>query len=854
MANSGDASEIDAFSTIVDGERSAESAVGRSPLPEIPGYRLLSLLGRGGMGEVYLAEHLALRRRVAIKVIASSIAVSSRAIGRFQAESRAVAAVTHSGICQIFEAAETNSTPYLVMEFIEGQALSQLIRDQPPSPLSAAKTAQSIAEAIHACHLAGILHRDLKPANVMLTPAGTIKVMDFGLAKRLGETDAINTRTGEILGTPCYMSPEQAGGVVKRFGPECDVYGIGAILYELLVGRPPHYGSDAMQTMLQVLTADPVAPRSLQARVPRDLETICLKCLAKQPKKRYSTAAALAEDLDRLLTGRPILARPATLRERTLKWSRRHPAIFALIATGLLSIVAAILGTTFHIHRIQQESHRLQRELNRSARLFTQSQDWGSWLVNQHIPAISKLRGAGELQSTLVNKTLEHLQQLELDVAADRQLADYIAQAYVHIADVASDPAFASPEHLEQALESYQHAVSLYSANDQPSHSTSQFSTALLLIKMSRVQALLEHTGQAQKSIDQALALLTEVTSDQATVDSLAMLASIEAKTVRTILNSAKYAPQESIDAFHQLYLECQAMEHNQHDPRYAEVRAALALELGDWHARQTSIPEEELSPLQNSIAFYQDAVALLDAASQQDERLRLMLTTAATKLSQSLAGEERYREAAVALQQAIAQQQQLLHELPESDRYQLNLLALLDRQFQLAQAQQDIAGEIAAADVFLNKAEVLYQSDPTRYAHELRRGYILASNAHHDSNQEDLAIEFMLKAIEQARKLAGNASQPADRLLLADLLKQQAELLVARVNKRSILSQRFSALQESLSLLEESLAIYEELDQATTTELGSPYWSTIEMKHRLEDELDSVKLRNQEASRDLSR
>lgn len=843
MAKPGDAQKIDVFSTIVGVERTAETVAGNSALPEIPGYRLLSLLGRGGMGEVYLAEHVALRRRVAIKVIASSVPVSPRAIGRFQAEARAVAAVTHAGICQIFEAGEAHSTPYLVMEFIEGQTLSQLIREQPPTPQLAAKTAQSIAEAIHACHQASILHRDLKPANVMLTPAGTIKVMDFGLAKRLGETDAVNTRTGEILGTPCYMSPEQAGGVVKHFGPECDVYGIGAILYELLVGRPPHYGSDAMQTILQVLTADPVAPRSLQARVPRDLETICLKCLAKQPRKRYSTAGALAEDLDRLLTGRPILARPATLRERGLKWARRHPAISALIATGFVSIVAAIMGTTFHVNR-------LQRELDRNSRLFSQSQDWGSWLVNEHIPAISKLRGAGELQSKLVNKTLDHLQQLELDVAADRQLADYIAQAYVYIADVASDPAFATPQHLEQALESYQHAVALYTANDQPAHSATQFAKALLLVKMSRVQALLGLNQPAHESIDQAVALLTEVTSDPATTGSLASLALIEAQSVRTILDADKVAPQENIDAFHQLYLECQSLEHDRHDPRYCEVRAALAIELGDWHDRQASTVEEELSPRQNAIDFYRAAVDLLDAASQKDERLRLMLTTATTKLSQALVSQERYPEATSALQQAIEQQQQLLQELPESDRFQRNFLSLLDRQFQLARAQQDVAGEAAAAEKFLSKAETLYQSDPASYARELLRGYVLAANAHSDSGQEDLAIESMLKAIEQARKLIGNASQLADRLLLADLLKQQAELLVARVNKRSTLSQRLSALKESIALLEESLAIYEDLDEATTSELGSPYWLTTELKHRLEDELDNTKRNNQEASR----
>ncbi len=847
MAKPSEAAKIDAFSTIVGAEQAAETVVGKPRWPDIPGYRLISLLGRGGMGEVYLAEHLALRRRVAIKVIASSAHISSRALGRFQAEARAVAAVTHAGICQIFEAGETNSTPYLAMEFIEGQTLAQLIREQPPSPSLAAKTAQAIAEAIDACHQAQILHRDLKPANVMLTPSGTIKVMDFGLAKRLGETDAINTRTGEILGTPCYMSPEQAGGVVKQFGPECDVYGIGAILYEMLVGRPPHYGSDAMQTILQVLTADPVAPRSLQPRVPRDLETICLKCLAKQPKRRYSTAAALAEDLDRMLTGRPILARPATRRERTFKWARRHPATSALITTGLISIVAAILGTTFHVSR-------LQRELNRSARLFSQSQDWGSWLVNEHIPAISKLRGAGELQSALVNKTLEHLQQLELDVAADRQLADYIAQAYVYIADVTSDPAFATPQRLEQALKSYEHAVTLYAASVQADQSETRFSTALLLLKVSRVQASLERTEQTQTSVDRAIMLLTAIMAANPSVDNLVNIAFIDAQALRATLNSARVSPQHNVDVFHRLFSDCQALNHDRHDPRYCEVQARLAIELGKWQASQAGTGNERSSAQQASIDSFQYAVELLRAASQQDERLRWMLTTATSRWCESLANVGRYPEAVTALQLAIAQQQQLLQELPESERYQLNLLTLFDRQFQLAEAQGDVASEIAAAELLLNKAEALYLSDPARYAREMRRAYTLTSHAQRDSQHDDLAIEFMSNATEQARKLTIDESQPDDHRVLADLLNQQAELLVAHVHNRSTIAQSLAALQASLALLDESLSIYERLGESIDTESGSPYWLTVERKHRFQDELDSLKRRNQESSRGNSK
>ncbi|MCA9041652.1 MAG: serine/threonine protein kinase, partial [Planctomycetaceae bacterium] len=261
-----------------------------APLPEIPGFRLISILGQGGMGCVYLTQHLDLERLVAIKVVAAAGAASPALFSRFREESRAVAAVTHPGVCQIYEASETNGLPYLAMEYIEGVTLSESLREQLPSPTQTAKVILAISEAIEACHRAGILHRDLKPSNVMRDRDGNIKVMDFGLAKRLHGGDEHKTQTGEIIGTPSYMAPEQASGVVKQFSPATDVYAIGAILYELLTGRPPFQTPDLMQTIMMVLTEEPVSPRKLQPRVPVDLETICLKCLDKKPQKRYESA------------------------------------------------------------------------------------------------------------------------------------------------------------------------------------------------------------------------------------------------------------------------------------------------------------------------------------------------------------------------------------------------------------------------------------------------------------------------------------------------------------------------------------------------------------------------------------
>lgn len=843
--------------TLAAGEATLAAAATSTTVPEIPGYRMLSQLGRGGMGVVYLVEHIALNRRVAIKLIATGGQSTASALARFRSEARAVAALTHPGVCQIYETGEICGTPFLVMEYVPGKTLAQYIRSEPPSPLLAATITRSIAEAVNACHQAGILHRDLKPANVMRTDTGAIKVMDFGLAKRIGETDSSTTRTGEILGTPSYMAPEQASGVVKQIGPPCDVYGIGAILYEMLVGRPPHYGPDPMQTVLQVLTMEPVAPRQLQTQVPRDLETICLKCLEKQPQKRYQTAAALAQDIERFLSGRPIVARPANLFETGLKWSKRHPSTCALIASGIVAVVTMTIGVVFHLDR-------LQRELDRSNRLFSQSQNWGNWLVDEHIPAVAKLRGGSAIQERLVDKTLNHLKELQTDSAADGKLAQFIASAYVHIADVQADPAFVTSSSLAQALQSYQQAVYLYKHSELQSNQRTQLLLAQALMKLSGTQMQLRDFQNAVASNKEAIELLEGALaqkniSDPLTIDSVFNEQVVDTHTLKVHLLES-HALQASLDslvdkakdplpALRSLYNESIILAESPIGPSLTRVKATLALQLGDYFADHSAGESVALRSSEAVSSFYAAALQTLQGDVQQNEDLRHLLALAAEKLGHALINEQRLPEALASLEQAVEQQKRLVLEIPESSHFQLRLLSLLRQQSELALSVDDGKAALAISQRFMSEAESLYQLYPELYAQELVQAYLLASRTAHTSGDAAQALQRIAQATQVARSAAVTAPNPVSQLSLANLLKVQAEMKLELVNTRSTVPERFRTLQDSLALVEESLNIYEQRGETTNSAKGSPFWLAIELKHRIESQLIEIQRLHRESA-----
>jgi serine/threonine-protein kinase len=262
---------------------------------------------------------------------------------RFQREAEAVAGLRHANIVQVYDVGDHAGWPYITMELLEGGSLAQELLGVPQPAHQAATLVSTLALAVEVAHQTGIVHRDLKPANILLAADGTPKIADFGLARHFDEGPAL-TLSGARIGTPSYMAPEQATGHVSAIGPAADVYALGAVLYESLTGRPPFRAETAAETERQVINEDPVPPARLNPKIPRDLETICLKCLHKDPQRRYSSAAALAEDLKRFGEGRPIQARPLGRGARLLRWVRRKPTEAALWATAFTSVALAIGG------------------------------------------------------------------------------------------------------------------------------------------------------------------------------------------------------------------------------------------------------------------------------------------------------------------------------------------------------------------------------------------------------------------------------------------------------------------------------------------------------------------------------
>jgi hypothetical protein len=323
--------------------------------PSIPGYEILGELGRGGMGVVYKARHLTLKRTVALKMILAGGHAGPHELARFRLEAQAVARLQHPNIVQIHDVGEANGRPYCALEFVEGGNLAGKL-DNPLPPREAALVVELLARAMQAAHSRNVVHRDLKPANILLSPLpdedpacqrsgvrglGTPKITDFGLARQL-DSDSGQTQSGTVMGTPSYMAPEQASGQAHQAGPAVDVYALGAILYTCLTARPPFQGKSVIETLDQVRTQEPVPPSRIRGQVPLDLETICLKALAKEPARRYATAADLAADLRRFLNDEPIQARRVGVGEKLWRRVRRNPAFFAL--TAAVIVLGGVVG------------------------------------------------------------------------------------------------------------------------------------------------------------------------------------------------------------------------------------------------------------------------------------------------------------------------------------------------------------------------------------------------------------------------------------------------------------------------------------------------------------------------------
>lgn len=468
--------------------------------PVVAGYEILGELGRGTMGVVYKARRTALHRLVALKMIVAGGHATAEQRARFETEARAVATLQHPNIVQIHELGESDGLPFLSLEFVDGEPLDARIDGTPQPPAAAVTLIEVLARAIQVAHARGIIHRDLKPANVLVARDGTPKITDFGLAKDL-ESQSSQTRSGSQIGTPSYMAPEQA--IAESYGPLVDVYALGAILYEMLVGRPPFLGASPYETTMLVVNEEPVRPSLLVAQVPRDVETICLKCLQKDPDRRYADAAALAEDCRRFLAGEPILSRPISPGERLWRWCRRNPRTAGLAAAvvGLLTLVA--VGSTAAAVRIDKarkdavEANRVAETAKiaavNSAKLAEERATLALSSFQALIEGVRSLEetpGTAKLKETLLEEALEGVDSLA------RKMGDASSTETTALASrMLLGNLYRSAGKTSEAMDQYlmAHTIAWERAREKPSNDAAQGNLAAVLSMLGDMRHELEH-------------------------------------------------------------------------------------------------------------------------------------------------------------------------------------------------------------------------------------------------------------------------------------------------------------------------------------------------------------------------
>ena len=451
-------------------------------VPAVSGYEIFGELGRGGMGVVYKARQLRLNRIVALKMILAGDHASPESGLRFMAEAESIARLHHPHIVQIFAFGDCGGRPYFEMEYVAGGSLSDRLGGSSWPLRDAARLVETLARAIHEAHRLGIVHRDLKPANILLSTDGIPKIADFGLAKCLDIETGL-TRTEWIVGSPSYMAPEQAAPDATAIGPAADVYSLGAILYQLLTGRPPFQAATVLETLEQVKLDPPIAPSRLRPKLPRDLVTICLKCLEKEPARRYASAAELAEDLRRFEAGETIRARPVGIPERLWRWCRREPALASLALTllaGFLGVATQWWRAELHLKEAVRQRGRAQEsvlrhnETNRELRLANNREQTARRQAQEHFNAAMKALGGFEeitkdaallreprlegLRAKLLQTALEFYRELQASLETDAS-----TEARIQLSDAYASAALLTWElgRQEEALAAYHRSLAL---------------------------------------------------------------------------------------------------------------------------------------------------------------------------------------------------------------------------------------------------------------------------------------------------------------------------------------------------------------------------------------------------------
>jgi eukaryotic-like serine/threonine-protein kinase len=674
--------------------------------PKIPGLEFLEVLGSGGMGVVFKARQPALGRTVAVKLLRDDTAGDPGRHDRFVQEARAVARLQHPHLVQLHEFGEApgaggaTSRPYLVLEYVPGGNLADLLRGSPQPPAEAAQLVETLADAIDHAHQQGVIHRDLKPANVLLARrAGARdggpgkgatnpphpsplalhrpKITDFGLAKFQADSDL--THTGDVLGTPSYMAPEQASGKSGVITAAVDVYGLGALLYEALTGRPPFMAETAAATVLQVLQADPVPPRRLQPTVPRDLETICLKCLRKEPRQRYATAQDLADDLRRFLAGESIRARPVGAGEQVVRWCRRKPAVAGLLAALVLASAAGLSGILWHLRSVQLHAIDLKRERD-TARLEHARAERNLQRVREKVDRLARL-GRDLWQDprlyktgkTVLEEALAFYNDILPEEGSDPRVRLETAQLYRQVAGIQH-----SLGQWGKAIEACRRQADLLAAllEEDPTNASYRLQLAGCHKFHGIVLHELDRAPQAREAYDRAAKLYEELLGESPDD------ADTQLSLANTLLNTAVLlSPRDHADELERLY--DRMMELNRSgvkarpDRLGPQVELALGLEGQAMFLLATGRAAQALGMVREVLALRQKLLS----SEALDRLFPLYVARAHANLAKVLLAVGQKGEAERELQAAMGLVEDAVKLYPDSPHYRVGLAkALLDR------------------------------------------------------------------------------------------------------------------------------------------------------------------------------
>jgi len=727
----------------------------KDTLPEIPGYEILSPLGQGGMGVVYRARQTGLNRLVALKLIRWGARADADDLARFQTEAEAAAHLQHPNIVQVHEVGNAAAGPFVSLEFVAGGSLDRFLAGVPQPPRIAARVVQVLARAMHHAHERGILHRDLKPANILLADPADVspaekdalpwlpKIADFGLAKRL-EADSAHTQTGVVLGTPSYMAPEQAAAK-KNIGPAVDTYALGAILYEFLTGRPSFRAATAWDTVQQVISDEPVSPHRLQSKTPIDLETICLKCLEKDPARRYSSAAALADDLGRYLRDEPILARPVSSRERVFRWARRNPLVAGLLTALFVTLTAGLIAVTI-FWRLSEDSRVAAQEANEESQKQKRAADDSSLQARQ---AVRDSFTLATEHPAFQGDNMQSARKLLLETA-QRYFESFVAQRAddpalkAEVADAAHRLGFIHDifGNQPEAARFLEQSVALYRGLLQadPHDDSLKANLARSLRILANVRVALGQTAQAREDFDDAIARLLPLVAAQPEnvrwQNELALarihLAGLQYKGAHA--DQAVLALQETRDRL-------RALSKKSADFRtYTNYRDCLIL-LGQVLENRGHLKEAE-QVLRETIPIQERIIAKFENDHAELSRLALIHGS----LGLVLSAQNKVKSTIQAYEKAIAIRSELIKSNPAVAQYRLDLAVASFHLAELLRGRGQTPQALAHVERTRDLALALVAKHPEvpRYHEVLGLAQLSLHRIHRARNELEKAGEYL--------------------------------------------------------------------------------------------------------------